>query len=453
MIKQIVLADNPILRRKLKPVKKFDRDILTLTQDLIDTMIFANGAGLAANQIGVDAQVFVTGISTKPQVFINPKLKSLGSKDSETEEGCLSLPGYRGNVRRSQEVEITFDDIKGKRRKKTVKGYLARVLQHEIDHLQGKTYIDRITDKSQIHEVTPIRIAFFGSGEFAVPVLVSLIGLNWTFDFQTVISVTQPPKPTGRKGTLTKTAVHQVAERFNLPLLTPEKLDDKFIEELQKENIDMIILADYGKILPAKLLEVPEYGGLCLHPSRLPKYRGATPIEHTILNGDEKTGVTLFKMNKDIDAGEIIGQYETEIRPNETYELLRGRLAQLAALMVRNLLPYYTSKEIEPELQSKEDASNAPKFNPEAGQIKPTDSQEQIIRKVHALAHEPGVYTIWKGKRIKILAAHLENGEAILDVLQPEGSKPMSWKEFHNGYPDFSLSSPLSNATSKQKKS
>src|SRR5437588_10807655 len=312
MIRQIVLADDPILRRKLKPVKKFDRDLILLAQDLIDTMIFANGAGLAANQIGIDAQIFVTGLAPKPQIFINPKVKILSSKDSEIEEGCLSLPGYRRNVKRSQEVEITFDDLKGKRRKKLVKGYLARVLQHETDHLQGKTYIDRIPDKSQIHEVEPIRIAFFGSGNFAVPTLVSLIGLNWTFDFQTVVAITQPPRPTGRKGELTKTPIQQAAERFHLPLLPPEKLDDKLIEQLKKEKVDLIVLADYGKILPAKVLETPKLGGVCLHPSLLPKYRGATPIEHTILSGDEKTGVTLFKMNSGVDTGEAIGQYETQ---------------------------------------------------------------------------------------------------------------------------------------------
>lgn len=439
MIRQIVLADDPILRRKLKPVKKFDRNLLLIVQDLIDTMIFANGAGLAANQIGIDAQIFVTGITQKPQIFVNPKIKVLGPKNSEMEEGCLSLPGYRGPVKRSQEIEVTFDDLKGKRRKKVVKGYLARVLQHEIDHLQGKTYVDHIEDKSQVHEITPIRIAFFGSGQFAVPVLVSLVGLNWTFDFQTVLAVTQSAKPTGRKGELAKTPVQLTAERFNLPLVAPEKLDDEFVKKLQDEKIDLIVLADYGKILPAKILETPQYGGLCLHPSLLPKYRGATPIQHAILNGDEKTGVTLFKMNSKIDSGEIIGQYETSLAPNETYESLEHRLSQLASLMIRDLLPYYTSEEVKLEPQDKEKVSDAPKLTPEAGEIKPYDSAEEIVRKVRALNPEPGVYTTWKNKRIKILAAHLEDNQLVLDVLQPGGSKPMLWKDFKNGYPDFAL--------------
>lgn len=439
MIRQIVLADDPILKRKLKPVKNFNRDLAVLVQDLIDTMIFANGAGLAANQIGVDAQVFVTGIGKRPEVFINPKLKLLGSKDDVTDEGCLSLPGYRGEVKRSQEVEITFDDLKGRRRKKTVKGYLARVLQHETDHLQGRTYIDRLEDRAKLQEIEPIRVAFFGSGEFAIPTLVSLIGLNWTADFQTVVAVTQPARPSGRKGELEKTPVQLAAERFSLPTLTPETLDDKFLEEFKKQNTDLIVLADYGKILPKALLELPKYGAVCLHPSLLPKYRGATPIEHTILNGDEKTGVTLFKMNPKVDTGEIIGQYETKVSENEIYLTLRGRLAQLAALMVRDLLSYYTSEELKPEAQSEEGASSAPKFAPDAGEIKSTDTPEQVVRKVRALNPNPGTYVIWKGKRVKILLAHLEENVPILDVLQPEGSKPMLWADFKNGYPDFTL--------------
>src|SRR5581483_1552955 len=131
---------------------------------------FANGAGLAASQIGADLQVFVTGIGPRPQVFINPKLKVLPGKKDSLEEGCLSVPGFRGPVVRSTAVEITYDDLKGRRKKQTVRSYLARVIQHEYDHLQGKLYLDHITDKTIIQKVEPVRVAFFGSGEFAVPI-------------------------------------------------------------------------------------------------------------------------------------------------------------------------------------------------------------------------------------------------------------------------------------------
>ena len=149
-------------------------------------------------------------------------------------------------------------------------------------------------------------------------------------------------------------------------------------------------------------------------------------------------------MNSGVDTGEAIGQYETQIGPNETYESLRDRLAQLGALMIRDLLPYYTSEEIKPEPQSQEGASQAPKFTPAAGEIKPTDTPEEANRKVRALSLEPGAYIMWNGKRIKILASHLEDGQFVIDVLHLEGSKPMTWKEFHNGHPNFSLPSKLS---------
>jgi methionyl-tRNA formyltransferase len=439
MIRQITLADQPILRRKLKPVKNFDHHLRSLVQDLIDTMIFANGAGLAANQIGVDQQVFVTGLGGKPKVFINPKLKILASKDSEIEEGCLSVPGYRGPVKRTTEVEITFDDLKGRRKKLQIKGYLARVLQHETDHLNGKLYVDRIEDKSKIQEVEPIRIAFFGSGEFAVPILVSLVGLNWTFDFQTVGVITQPPRPSGRDKELTKTPAHQAADSFKLPVLTPEKLDQDLIEKLKEWKVDLIILADYGKILPKELIEFPKEGSLAIHPSLLPKYRGASPIQHTILNGDDKTGTTLLKIAPEFDTGGVIGQYETAIKDTDTYLSLRDHLAQLSAVMIRDLLPYYVNGELEPKPQAEESVTKAPKITPELGKIESNDSAETIVRKVHALNPDPGVYMQWKGKRVKILAAHLEEEKLVLDEVQMEGSKAMSFKDFHNGHPDFSL--------------
>lgn len=447
MIRQIVLADQAVIRRKLKPVTSFDKDLGTLIQDLLDTMIFANGAGLAANQIGIDAKVFVTGIGPKPQVFINPKLKILSSKSSLLEEGCLSVPGYRGPVKRSPEVEVTYDDAKGRRRRLKAAGYLARVLQHEVDHLEGKLYLDRITDKSQIEKVIPTKIAFFGSGNFAVPILISLVGLNWTFDFQTVGVVTQPARPAGRKKELRETPIALTAQHFGLPILTPDKLDQNFLDALKKWQVDLIVLADYGKILPANLLGLPKLGALNIHPSLLPKYRGATPIQQTILNGDTESGVTLIKMSPVVDAGGILGQYKLKVGTKSTYTSLLESMSQLGAMVIRDLLPYYVSGELKPKPQLKKGLALAPKLPPDLGQIESGDTPQDIDRKVRALNPWPGVYTIWKGKRIKIIAAHLEGGELILDRLQIEGGKEMSWQEFKNGYPGFSLSSLRSKTT------
>jgi len=439
MIRQIVLATEPIIRRKLKPVRKFDDSLKSLVSDLIDTMTFANGAGIAANQIGDDRQVFVVGIGAKPQVFINPKLKILASKDDSLDEGCLSVPGYRGSVKRAGQVEITFDDLKGKRHKLLAKGFLAKVLQHEYDHLQGKLYIDHIDDPKDIQKVEPVKVVFFGSGEFAVPILVSLIGLNWTFDFQTIGVVTQPPRPTGRAKTLSPTPIAQAATHFGLQILTPAKLDAKFITDLKKWKPDLIILADYGKILPEALLDLPAHGALNLHPSLLPKYRGATPIQQAIVNADELTGVSLIKMDPQVDSGGILSQYQTKIDQADTYLSLSDRLAQLAAVMIRDILPYYISGELKPEPQPKSGVILAPKLTTEDGLINNSDSAEVVLRKVRAFNPEPGAYLIWNNKRVKILSAHLDEGTLKIDFLQMEGGKLLSWQDFKNGYPEFSL--------------
>jgi methionyl-tRNA formyltransferase len=438
VIRQIITADNPIIRRKLKKISKFDQEAVGWAQDLIDTMVFANGAGLAANQIGLDAQLFVVGIGPKPQIFINPKLKVLSSKKESFEEGCLSVPGYRGPVTRPTGVEITFSDLTGRRHKISAHGYLARVLQHEMDHLEGRLYIDHIKDRALIQKVSPVKIAFFGSGEFAVPILISLVGLNWTFDFQTVVVVTQPPRPAGRERRLTPTPVWESSQHFNLPLLTPHELDKKLLDELRHFKIDLIVLADYGKILPKDLLSLPKYGALNLHPSLLPKYRGATPIQQAILTGEEKTGVTLFKMNENIDAGDVLGQYAIEIASDDTYTTLNQKLSQLGSILLRDLLPAYVSGELKPQPVAKKPYT-APKIPKDLGLIESTDTPLEIVRKVRALNPWPGVYTIWKGKRIKILAAHLEKEIIKIDQIQPEGGKAMTWEEFKRGYNGFNL--------------
>lgn len=439
MIRQITLIDQPVVRRRLKAVTKFDDSLKNLAQDLIDTMLFANGAGLAANQIGHDAQIFVTGIGPKPQIFINPKLKAISEKNDLLEEGCLSVPGYRGPVKRSKRVEITYDDLKGRRKKLLASGYLARVLQHEFDHLQGKLYLDRVSDPKLVEKVIPVRVVFFGSGEFAVPILISLVGLNWTFDFQTVAVVTQPSRPAGRERQVTPTPAYLAAQHFSLPVLTPQELGPDFRKELQNLKPDLIVLADYGKILPPWVLELPKYGALNIHPSLLPKYRGASPIQQTILNGETKSGATLIKMSPQVDAGEILGQYQMQLHGDETYTKLSEQLAQLGAILLRDLLPYYIAGDLKPAPQASDQATPAPKIPSTLGLIESADSAQDIDRKVRALNPNPGVYTLFQGKRVKILQTHLEGDQLVIDKLQPEGGKPMAWEDFKNGYPGFSL--------------
>lgn len=167
--------------------------------------------------------------------------------------------------------------------------------------------------------MTKTSIAFFGSSPNSTIVLKELIKRKWNVS----LVVTAPPKPVGRKQTLTKTPVHQFAEKHKIPLLTPESLSALKVEPFK---VDVAIVADYAKIIPKKLLEIPKHGFLNLHPSLLPKYRGSTPAQAAILNGDKVTGLSIIKMDEKLDHGPIVAWFKEEIRNNDTSQSLYQRL-------------------------------------------------------------------------------------------------------------------------------
>ena len=246
-----------------------------------------------------------------------------------------------------------------------------------------------------------MRYIFFGTSEFARIILQELL----QSDMRPILVVTQPPKPKGRKQILFPSPVQILAEQNHLPFLTPPKLDDEnFLQTVKNLQPDFALLTAYGKIIPQTLLSLPPKGFLNLHPSLLPKWRGATPIQSTILAGDKKTGVTLFLMDEQIDHGPMIANSKFKIQNSKlTYGELSKELAILGAKLIIETLPQWLEGKITPLPQDESLATYCHKITPEDEKINWRTSAEEVDRKVRALNPNPGVYTMTQKKVIKII--------------------------------------------------
>ena len=247
-----------------------------------------------------------------------------------------------------------------------------------------------------------MKYVFFGSSEFAKIVLEKLLQNN----LKPVLVVTQPPKPKGRKQILSPSLIQILAEQEKISCLMPTDLiDEDFIQTIKNLQPDFILLTAYGKIIPSTLLKLPSKGFINLHPSLLPKWRGATPIQSTILAGDKETGVTLFLMDEQIDHGPMIQNTRYEIpacagRPacaggqdtEITYPELIQELAILGAKLIIETLPQWLEDKINPVPQDESLATYCHKITAEDEKINWQTSAEEVDRKVRALNPNPGVY-------------------------------------------------------------
>lgn len=279
---------------------------------------------------------------------------------------------------------------------------------------------------------------FFGTPLFAVRVLSQLVSANLI----PLAVVTNPDRPVGRKQIITPSAVKLFIEQSTLKekvrVLSPEKLDKAFTEILKKLKADFFIVAAYGKIISREVLAIPPLGVIGVHPSLLPKYRGASPIQSALLTGETETGVSLYILSEKMDAGPIVAQITIAIAPDETYETLAEKLANTGGELLLKILPDLKSAENKAETQDETKATFTKKFSSEDGRVDlETDDQEKIYRKIQALNPEPGVWTYANAltnghmrisdganKRVKLLKAKLENGKLKLIITQVEGKKP-----------------------------
>lgn len=247
-----------------------------------------------------------------------------------------------------------------------------------------------------------ISIVYMGTPDFAVNALKMLVDARYNVK----AVVTQPDKPTGRKQHITPSPVKQIAQSYNIPVLQPEKVKKNidFIEQIRELSPDLLIVAAYGNILPKKLLEIPRFGAINIHGSLLPKYRGASPIQCALLNGESRTGVTIMLMDEGMDTGDMLLKKEIPITDNDTSQTIHDSLAQLGAEALLKTIPGYLSGEIKAQNQNDNEATYCGLISKQDGQIDwDQEDAKSIYNKWQAYTPWPGIYTFLNNKRVKLL--------------------------------------------------
>ncbi|MDI6734494.1 MAG: methionyl-tRNA formyltransferase [Patescibacteria group bacterium] len=262
------------------------------------------------------------------------------------------------------------------------------------------------------------KFAFFGTPEFAAIILKKLIEAG----FKPGIIICNPDRPVGRKKIITPPPTKIIAGENGIKIYQPEKFD---IDEFKKEigEIDFAIVAAYAKIIPSGILNLPRLGTIGVHPSLLPKYRGPSPIQETILHDEKETGITLFMVDEKIDHGPIVVKNNLKIEKNDNYQTLHDKLALLGAELLIKTLPKI--KNTVPEPQNEKEATFTKKIKTEDAFVDLEKDNPKIIwQKIKAFNPEPGVYAFQNGKRMKILEAGFVDGKIVLKRIQFAGEQP-----------------------------
>lgn len=280
-------------------------------------------------------------------------------------------------------------------------------------------------------------IVFCGTSPFAVPSLQALVDAT---DFSVDLVITQPDKPVGRKQILTPTPVKMLAQEHKLPMQQPADINSKF--SIFNFQFDFLVVVSYGQRIDSTVLSLPTIAPVNVHPSLLPHWRGASPIQHAILAGDEEAGTTIQRMVEELDAGPILAQRNVRIGQDETVTELHDRLATLSAdLLLTTLRAPLTEHE-----QEETAATFCHKLAREDGDVDPqTMTAQEIHRHVRALVPWPGVTCTITGVRVKLLKTSLQpfdealplsckdNSMLYIRELQPPGKKPMSGQAWKRG--------------------
>lgn len=243
-----------------------------------------------------------------------------------------------------------------------------------------------------------MKIVFMGTPLFAVSTLEMLIEKH-----QVVAVVTQPDRPKGRGNKMVFPVVKEKALEHNIPVLQPESAKNtEFISELKKYEADIFVVAAYGQILTEEVLNIPKYGSINVHGSLLPKYRGAGPIQWSIINGDKVTGVTIMHMAKGLDSGDMISKAEMEINDEDTYGTLGDRMAEVGAKLLEETLTEIENGTAKRESQNHEESTYAPMLTREMGHIDWSKTSKEISCLVRGLDPQPGAYTIYNEEVLKV---------------------------------------------------
>ena len=295
------------------------------------------------------------------------------------------------------------------------------------------------------------RIVFMGTPEFAANVLEGLIRASYNI----TAVVTQPDKKVGRKNILTPSPVKETALRYGIPVFTPVRIKDDY-EDILKTEPDLIITSAYGQFVPVELIEYPRYRAINTHGSLLPQYRGGAPIQWSIINGEEKTGISIIYMTKGMDKGDILYRKEIPIDIRDTNSTLFRKLSDLALECLLEFLPDLFAGNFRAEPQKEEEATFAYNLSKSDEFISFNDRTRRVYDHIRGLLDDPGAYGILKGKKYKFMKVFyaeaegtkpglfrgLESDYLRIDCLdgfikvyeiKPEGKNTMDARSFYNG--------------------
>ena len=296
-----------------------------------------------------------------------------------------------------------------------------------------------------------VKIVFMGTPLFSVPILEALIE-----NYNVIAVVTQPDRISNNK--VLEPAIKKIAESHNIKVLQPVKIRREY-QEILDLNPDMIITCAYGQIIPKELLNFPRYGAINIHASLLPKLRGGAPIHHAIIDGYDKTGITIMYMNEKMDEGDIILQSSTSISLDDTTETLHDRLSIMGRDLILDAIPKIVSGNINRIKQNEKDATYGYNISREDEKIDFNKTRYEIFNQIRGLNSYPGAYTIFNNKILKVWKSEIGSnnyfnkkngeivclyddgigvkcldGEIILKEVQLEGKKKQNAKDFINGH-------------------
>lgn len=253
-----------------------------------------------------------------------------------------------------------------------------------------------------------MKIVFMGTPDFAAGALEALIKAG----HEITAVVTQPDKAKGRSKELQFTPVKECALRHNIPVFQPVKIKTpESVAELKKYEADIYIVAAFGQILSQEILDIPKYKCLNIHASLLPKYRGASPIQHVIIDGEKETGITIMQMDAGIDTGDMLYKKAIEIADNDTFETLHDKLTVLGGEAIVEALPLLEKGALTPRKQNSEESCYAPLISKSMGEIDFTKAAVTIDRLIRGMNPWPSAYTYYRGRQLKIWKAVPVSGQ------------------------------------------
>lgn len=276
-----------------------------------------------------------------------------------------------------------------------------------------------------------LNVLFMGTPDFSIPTLNMLI--NNFSDFKISV-ITMPDKIRGRGRKVTPSPVKEVALSNELAVFTP-LTKEAVTECIQTINPDLIIVVAYGMIIEKKIVD--QYFCINIHASVLPKYRGASPIQSALLNGEKSTGVTVIKLNEDMDAGDILYIQEVDIEDDDDHGVLSKKLSLLGSNSCFEFIKnHFIPNEFLPVKQDHSKATYCKKILKDSLLIESSMDSVEIFRKIKAFSPKPAAYYIQNNKRIKLLSSRIIDGKLFLLKIQPEGKAPMLYTDYLLGYPE-----------------